>query len=128
LNQLPSGPLAEAVKKNYYWGRSGELVVLTKPNYIFISEPNGTTHGSPYGYDTHVPLIFYGASITGGRYGADTSPADIAPTIAAVLGIGVPSLCQGRVLEEAIGQVYGPPRPRMFATPGEQAPGAGRGW
>lgn len=128
LNQLPSGPLAEAVKKNYYWGRSGELVVLTKPNYIFISEPNGTTHGSPYGYDTHVPLILYGASIIGGCYGADASPADIAPTIAAVLGIGVPSLCQGRVLDEAIGQVYGPPRARMFAAPAEPPPAAGRGW
>src|SRR4029078_6393440 len=45
LNQLPASPTAESVKKTYYWGRSGELVVLSKPGYIFWSEPTGTTHG-----------------------------------------------------------------------------------
>ncbi len=123
MQQLPTGPLSEAVKKNYFWGRSGELVVFPKPNYIFISELNGTTHGSPYGYDTHVPLILYGTTVTGGRYGKDSSPADIAPTIAAVLGIGAPSLSEGRVLDEALGQVYGPARTRMFAAPGDGGKG-----
>jgi len=114
LNQLPTGPFTEAVKKSYFWGRSGELFVLTKPNYLFMQEPNGTTHGSPYAYDSHVPLILYGAGIRGGSYGQSASPADIAPTVAALLGIEPPSLSEGRVLTEAIGQVYGPPRPRFF--------------
>jgi len=127
MQQLPTGPLLEAAKKNYFWGRSGELVVFPKPNHIFISELNGTTHGSPYGYDTQVPLIFYGTAITGGQYGRSCSPVDIAPTLAAILGIAAPSISEGRVLDEAIGQVYGPPRTRMFAAPGEtQSPGKGR--
>ncbi len=123
--QLPDGPHVEAVKKSYYWGRSGELVVLPRPGFAFLSEPTGTTHGSPYAYDAQVPLIFYGCGIQGGRYGADSSPADVAPTIAALLGIQVPSLAGGRVLQEAVSQVYGPFRPRSFPTAvpaGEEAP------
>ncbi|MBI4532809.1 MAG: alkaline phosphatase family protein [Candidatus Melainabacteria bacterium] len=122
LNQLPSGPTVEAVKKNYYWGRSGELFVLTKPNYIFISEPNGTTHGSPYSYDSHVPFIMVGTGLRAGVYGSKCSPADIAPTIAAIVGIEPPELCEGRVLSEALGQVYGPPRPRSAAFASSASP------
>lgn len=121
LNQLPSGPQSEAVRKTYFWGRSGELIVLTKPGYIFMSEPNGTTHGSPYGYDTHVPLIMYGPAVKSGNFGEDCSPADIAPTIAAMLGVESTSLSEGRVLQEALSQYYGPPKPRSFTQQGESA-------
>jgi predicted AlkP superfamily pyrophosphatase or phosphodiesterase len=116
LNQLPSGPNTDFVRKNYYGARSGELYVVTKPGYIFMADSAGTNHGSPYAYDSQVPLILYGAGVTGGRYGADCSPADIAPTIAALTGIQVPSLCEGRVLSEAVAQEYGPFRPRAYAA------------
>ncbi len=116
LNQLPSGPNAEAVRRNYYGARSGELYILTKPGFMFTGESSGTSHGSPYGYDSQVPLIMYGGGIHGGRFGADSSPADIAPTIAAILGIQMPSLCEGRVLNEAVGQDYGPFRSRSYAA------------
>ena len=101
-NQLPSGPLTNAIKKDYYWGRSGELFVTPKPGYIFISEANGTTSGSPYNYDTQVPLIMAGRGVQQGRFGHTSSPADIAPTIAALLGIEPPSISEGRVLWEAL--------------------------
>jgi hypothetical protein len=114
-NQLPSSPLAQAARKSYYPARSGELLVLSKPGYIFSSEQAGTTHGSPYSYDTHVPLILCGSVLQAGNYGQSCSPADIAPTIAAVLGIAPPSLSEGRVLQEALGQIAGPSRPRALA-------------
>lgn len=116
MNQLPSGPNTQAARKSYYGARSGELMVLSKPGYIFSNEPNGTTHGSPYSYDSHVPLIMCGGAIKAGRYGKECSPADIAPTIAAILGIQPPSLSEGRVLHEALGQVSGPPTPRNVAS------------
>lgn len=119
LNQLPSGPHTNAVKLNYYGARSGELYILTKPGYVFLGESNGTTHGSPYSYDSHVPLMIYGSGVQGGRWGADCSPADVAPTIAALLGIQMPTLCEGRVLNEAIAQEYGPFRPRRAAATSE---------
>src|SRR5262249_34853199 len=62
-NQLPSSAYAEQVRRSYYGPRSGELFLLTRPGYIFSSEPLGTTHGSAYSYDTHVPLIMAGAAI-----------------------------------------------------------------
>lgn len=110
MNELPSSPVADAARKSYYWGRSGELYVMTRPGFIFSSASNGTTHGSPYAYDTHVPLILCGPQIRAGRFGTDCSPADIAPTITAILGIGAPSLCEGKALAESMMQVQGPPQ------------------
>lgn len=117
LNQLPSGPYTEAVRKSYYWGRSGELYIMPKPGYIFISETNGTNSGSPYVYDTQVPLLLMGGQVQGGRYGHAASPADVAPTIATILGIESPALCEGKVLAECL---LNPPRARVSipdATP-----------
>jgi predicted AlkP superfamily pyrophosphatase or phosphodiesterase len=101
-NQLPSGPLMDAVRKSYYWGRSGELFVMPRPGHIFMSESTGTTTGSPYNYDTQVPLIISGSTVQNGRFAQNSSPADIAPTIANILGIEQPSICEGRVLSEAL--------------------------
>ncbi len=101
-NQVPSGPLMNAVRKSYYWGRSGELFVMPRPGHIFMSESTGTTTGSPYNYDTQVPLIISGGNVQNGRFGQSSSPADIAPTIANILGIEQPSLSEGRVLSEAM--------------------------
>ncbi len=101
-NQVPSGPLMNAVRKSYYWGRSGELFVMPRPGHIFMSESTGTTTGSPYNYDTQVPLIISGGNVQNGRFGQNSSPADIAPTIANILGIEQPSLSEGRVLSEAM--------------------------
>ncbi len=110
-NNMPNGPLTESVRQGYYWGRSGELVILPKPGYIFSSEPTGTSHGSPYAYDAQVPLLLYGTGIRAGKYGNSCAPQDIAPTLATVVGTAAPSLCEGRVLTECLSPVQGPPRP-----------------
>lgn len=113
LNQVPSSALTDAIRKSYYWKRSGELFVVPRPGFVFSSQTSGTASGSPYGYDTQVPLIMYGASVRGGRYTETVSPTDIAPTIAAVLGIEAPSLCEGSALSQALAQLHGPPAPRL---------------
>ncbi len=110
-NQVPLSPYAEAAKKNYYWGRSGELYIVPKSGYIFGSEPSGTSHGSTHMYDSQVPLIIAGPGVKSGIYSQSASPNDIAPTISAILNITQPSLCEGRVLNEALGQFSGPPTP-----------------
>jgi predicted AlkP superfamily pyrophosphatase or phosphodiesterase len=116
-NQLPNGSLLEAVRKSYYLGRSGELYIVPKPGFIFDAEITGTQSGSPYNYDCHVPLILMGTSIQGGRYGRRVSPADVSATIAAVLGIDPPSLCEGHVLTECVST-----RPSKTALVEDQAP------
>ncbi|MGH9552733.1 MAG: alkaline phosphatase family protein, partial [Terriglobales bacterium] len=102
LNQLPAGPHVQQATKSYYLGRSGELYILPKAGYIFVGETNGTASGSPYNYDCHVPLLIMGGTVQSGRYGQPVSPADIAPTIAGVLGIDPPSLSEGRVISECL--------------------------
>jgi predicted AlkP superfamily pyrophosphatase or phosphodiesterase len=99
--RLPQTMIARSVANGFYPQRNGNLVVVTLPFY-FIGEGVATTHGSPYSYDTHVPVIFYGAGVASGMHYTACSPADIAPTLAALLRIQAPSNNVGRVLGDAI--------------------------
>jgi predicted AlkP superfamily pyrophosphatase or phosphodiesterase len=100
-------PLARAVAAGFYPERSGDLLIIPKANWIFVSDDktvipgNATTHGSGYEYDTAVPLVLFGAGIKAGRHTAEASPADIAPTLAKIAGVPLPT-ATGRVLEEAL--------------------------
>jgi arylsulfatase A-like enzyme len=58
----------------------------------------GTTHGSPYWYDRHVPMIFMGPGIRSGRIGDRVSTVDFAPTLASYLRVGYPGDLAGNVL------------------------------
>jgi hypothetical protein len=62
----------------------------------------GTTHFSPWSYDRHVPLAFYGAPFAPGEYHERVAPVDLAATLASLAGINQPSAVVGRVLTEAI--------------------------
>jgi predicted AlkP superfamily pyrophosphatase or phosphodiesterase len=76
----------ELIKNGFEKDRCGDVIFILKPNTIFY-EDRGTTHGSGYDYDTHVPLIFYGANINPGESDKKTFINDIAPTILDLLGI-----------------------------------------
>jgi predicted AlkP superfamily pyrophosphatase or phosphodiesterase len=106
--QLVSGavPAADATARRVLHGynprRSGD-VVLIQEAYKYLSDyVSIANHGTPYKYDTHVPLIIMGGGVTPGRYLQPSTPADIAPTLARVLGVEPPSNAVGRVLSEAI--------------------------
>lgn len=99
--RLPQTMIARSVAEGFHAQRNGNLVVVPQPFY-FVGEGVTTTHGSPYGYDTHVPVIFYGAGVAAGTHHTASSPADIAPTLAALLKLEAPSNSIGRVLSEAI--------------------------
>ena len=77
--------------------RSGDVFYQVKPHWIERSG-TGSTHGTPYNYDTHVPLLWFGVGVTPGirteRVGVD----DLAPTLAHILGISAPPQSQGRIL------------------------------
>jgi len=62
----------------------------------------GTTHFSPWSYDRHVPLAFYGAPFLPGEYHERVAPVDLAATLASLAGINQPSAAVGRVLTEAL--------------------------
>jgi predicted AlkP superfamily pyrophosphatase or phosphodiesterase len=96
-----------AVELNYYAGRSGDLYILQKPYWLTESSAEGSKrhtgagHGSPYYYDQRVPLLLMGFGIRPGEYFGEATPADIAPTLAALTGITL-AMHDGRVLAEAL--------------------------
>lgn len=100
-NRLP-GEQARQVARTFHPDRSGDVVLLPRP-YVFFG--SGRTlranHGSPYRYDTHVPLLFYGWGVKAGSFWKPVSTVDIAPRVAALLGVDAPAQSEGRVLDEA---------------------------
>ncbi len=65
-------------------------------------EPRGTTHGTPYSYDIHIPLILMGPGIRAGRYDATVALNDLAPTLVTLVGVEIPSGSSGRALAEVL--------------------------
>jgi predicted AlkP superfamily pyrophosphatase or phosphodiesterase len=92
----PGDPIGLLVERGYYRGRSGDLFLVQKP--YWLASKQGTSHGTPFSYDTHVPLIFFGPGIRPGRHDENVRTADIAPTLAALLGVNTPSGSVGRIL------------------------------
>jgi predicted AlkP superfamily pyrophosphatase or phosphodiesterase len=87
------------------WNRqlSGDLMVVTRPNSIFSFGPSGTTHGSPYTFDSNVPLMIMGRPwIVPGSYGQYAEVVDLAPTLAYLLHVRPPAAAEGRVLTETL--------------------------
>jgi hypothetical protein len=80
----------------------GSWFVMGVPDIYSVGSAKGTDHASPYNYDTHVPLAFYGLPFQPGTYRGKSEPVDMAATLASLLGINAPTHSVGRVLTEAI--------------------------
>lgn len=90
--------LENLLQNGYNQKRSGDILTVPYPGHIFYRK-TGTTHGSGFNYDTHVPLLFFGKGIKPGETLQKTVITDIAPTISALLGISFPSASIGNPLE-----------------------------
>jgi predicted AlkP superfamily pyrophosphatase or phosphodiesterase len=105
--QLPKTPLVQAVQKSFHVARSGDLFLIPQPFFFwgkYGDATAGSTHGTPYSYDTHVPLVFWGAGVRRGEQHLAVDVADLAPTLGALLGLSPPAIAEGQV------------RPEVFAT------------
>ncbi|MFT4831104.1 MAG: putative AlkP superfamily pyrophosphatase or phosphodiesterase [Psychroserpens sp.] len=89
------------LQNGYNQKRSGDVLLVLKPATVQYSE-TGSTHGSNFTYDTHVPLLFYGMGIKKGSTFAKTEIPDIAPTIASLLGIAFPNGATGQPIVEVL--------------------------
>ena len=93
-------PFLEAMRKSYDPTRAAQLQIVLKPGWIFSYRAGGSTHGSPYDYDTHVPLLFWGPGYVGqGEVKTRVEVADLAPTLAGITGLPAPAQAQGRDLK-----------------------------
>ncbi len=93
----PMDAIGESMRLSYHAGRSPDVMFVTKP-YFFDRSPSGTTHGTPYNYDSHVPLLWYGAGVPAGVRGEQVGVDDLVPTLGNLLGIGAPPNARGNVL------------------------------
>jgi predicted AlkP superfamily pyrophosphatase or phosphodiesterase len=104
---LPDNMLMRAIQRNFHPNRSGDIYLVFEPN-VFINDFDGlmvaSTHGSPWRYDSYVPLIFAGAGLEPRVVSRPVTPYDIAPTLAAYLGIKAPSSAIGIPLLEVLGE------------------------
>ena len=104
---LPDTALYRAVLRNFNPKRSGDVFIVFEPNW-FINDFDGlvvaSTHGSPWPYDTHVPIVFAGAGLTAQTVDRKVFTVDVATTLAAYMGTKPPSGAAGAVLEEVTEQ------------------------
>ena len=99
LPNINKSPLPDAIKQpvinGYNVNRSGDVQMIYEPAML-EERPQGTTHGSLYNYDTHIPLLWYGWGIKPGYDYSQTYMTDIAATVAALLHIQEPNGCVGK--------------------------------
>jgi hypothetical protein len=98
----PTGAAA-AVKHNHHPQRSGDVYIFQQPYwFMFDRGAVAAMHGSPWGYDTHVPLMFAGPSIRAAQVRRLVHPIDVAPTLSALLNLSPPAAAEGTVLVEVV--------------------------
>ena len=103
--QLLSGEVSadligRRISRGYNQQRSGDLEIVLDAYWLRASA--GTTHGTPYSYDAHIPLVLMGPGIKPGAYSETIALNDLAPTLATLLAVENPSGSSGRVLVEAL--------------------------
>jgi len=92
------GPL----RKGYYAERSGDVLFVMKPFHVMSADTEGTNHGTPYSYDTNIPVVFAGKGVRPGVYPRPISTTDVAPTMAALMELSMPASAEGQPRDEAL--------------------------
>jgi len=102
--QMPNTQMSRQVILAWHQQFSGDIVIMNKPNWYLFAKPFGyaATHGSPWTYDTNVPLVFHGSKwVKPGKYGG-AEVVDLGRTLAFLLNVRPPNGCEGRVLTEIL--------------------------
>jgi predicted AlkP superfamily pyrophosphatase or phosphodiesterase len=105
--RVPADPWSRRVLLSFDRERGSDVEILYQPYWIAGS--SGTTHGTPYSYDTHIPLMMMGPGIRPGRYDRLVTLNDLAPTLTTLLDIESPSGASGHPLVDALSGTAGPP-------------------
>lgn len=94
--------LVEPLRRGYYPQRSGDVLFMAKPFQVVTDYPRGTNHGVPYSYESQVPVVFAGRGVKPGLYLQEIDPVDVAPTLSALLEMGMPASAEGKPRAEAL--------------------------
>jgi predicted AlkP superfamily pyrophosphatase or phosphodiesterase len=102
----------------------GGWYVIGMPSLFHVGVTKGTDHATPFSYDSHVPLAFYGLAFQPGIYRTHAEPVDLAVTLASLLRINAPAKATGRVLIEALAPPHHAAAP-LSAPPAAPPPAGG---
>lgn len=94
---------AEKMQNSFYPRRSGDVILNLMPEWIEVRDRCRSASGSMYGYDTRVPLVFYGSGLAPKRIGRAVDMTGVAPTAARLMGIPEPAATEGSPLPEVTG-------------------------
>jgi len=99
VNSIPSkAEYAEYFRRSLPKGRAGDIAFLVKPGVLLTNYPKGTSHGTPYDYDSRVPIALLGFGVKPARHGREATAVEIAPTLGRLLGVKF----KGQILKEAL--------------------------
>ena len=98
--RFDEGGIKGMVVRGHHPRRGGDIVYVLEPGWYSSDSKVGSTHGSPYTYDTHVPILFYGGGIKKGSTVRYHTVTDIAPTLSMILHVKFPSGCTGQPIAE----------------------------
>ena len=105
LTATQATPLLRRIQRNFHPARSGDIYVVQDPYWFnFDKGPVAGMHGSPWRYDTHVPVIFAGIDIENRTVHRLVHPVDVTPTMSAILGMTAPGSASGTILPEVLGE------------------------
>ena len=100
LGGVMSSSTSRLMQNSFYPRRSGDILYCLQPNYYELIDDNISISGSPYNYDRHIPLIFYGAGLRGRVIDRKIDSSSIAVTTAYLLGITRPDCADGQLIYE----------------------------
>ncbi|MBH9553704.1 alkaline phosphatase family protein [Inhella gelatinilytica] len=116
-SDTPGPEVLTALRNSWYAPRSGQLAIVPQEGWMYAFRPTGTSHGSPWDYDRHVPILLWGPAWWGtGVVDTPVQTVDFAPTLAQVLQLPPLTQAQGQVLPRPDGKKRRPPQPRTAAT------------
>lgn len=97
-----TGGVLGRMQNSYFPRNSGDVMINLMPGWIEYTEGRLSDSGSPYNYDTHVPLIFYGGVVGNTDVERDVNLTDVAPTVADILGVASPSAATGTPIADIL--------------------------
>jgi hypothetical protein len=100
--ELPDTEFGRIIAHSYTPNGGWYVMLITQAFQMQGTGQKGTNHFTPYSYDRHVPLAFYGAPFAAGTYRGRVQPVDIAATFASLLGVNQPSASVGQILTQAL--------------------------
>jgi predicted AlkP superfamily pyrophosphatase or phosphodiesterase len=122
--EYPNSEFGELLAHSYSRNGGWYVMAMLEAFQMDGTDATRTTHYSPYSYDRHVPLAFYGAPFVHGTYRTRVAPVDIAATLASLLGTNQPSSSTGRVLTLAL---HTPVYPSVATAPARSKTRGARG-